>query len=70
MSGNLAEVIRLEPLAVNIDGLRLLLGDPHLSRTAIWALEKRGLIERVPGIRRCLYTVKSVRRFVEGKQAA
>ena len=57
----------LEPLAVDIDGFRRLIGAPGLSAVSIWRLEKRGLIKRVPGIRRPLFTVESVRAFIAGK---
>lgn len=56
----------LEPLAVDDDGVRFLIGDPDLSAVTIWRLEKRGLLKRVPGIRRRLFTVKSIRDYVAG----
>ena len=60
------EVAQIEPGAVNIDGLRHLIGDPALSDTAAWRLEKRGKIKRVDGIRTRLWTVASVREFITG----
>jgi hypothetical protein len=57
----------LEPLAVNEDGVRHLMGAPDLSTVTIWRLEKRGLLKRVPGIRSRLFTVESIRAFVAGK---
>jgi hypothetical protein len=55
---------QLEPLAVDLNGVRQLLG-VSISDTTIWRLEKKGLIKRVPGIRTRLFTVKSIREMVE-----
>ena len=60
----------LEPLAVNLDGLRQLTGHAKLSPVTAWRLEQRHLLKRVPGIRRRLYTLTSVRAFIEGKAGA
>jgi hypothetical protein len=60
----------LEPLAVDENGVRFLIGDSCLSTVTIWRLEKRGLLKRVPGIRRRLFTVESVRAYVAGKAVA
>lgn len=72
MESNSNESMRptLEPLAVNEDGVRHLIGDPHLSGVTIWRLEKRGLLKRVPGIRRRLFTVKSIRDYIGGNGVA
>ena len=61
---------QLEPLAVDENGFRFLIGDASLSSVSIWRLEKRNLIKRVPGIRRRLFTVQSVRDFIAGKVGA
>ena len=58
----------LEPLAVDLDGVRQLLGS-NLSDTSIWRLEKQGLLKRVPGIRARLFTVASIRSLV-GRETA
>lgn len=60
----------MEPLAVDADGFRYLVGVPELSDVTIWRLECRRLIKRVPGIRRRLYTVQSIRDYVAGKGKA
>jgi hypothetical protein len=60
----------IEPLAVDQAGLRRLIGDASMSRSTIYALEKRRLIARVPGVRKPLYTMKSVRDFISGKALA
>ena len=57
----------LEPLAVDMAGLRHLIGDPSLSTITAWRMEKRGLIKRVPGLRKRLFTVLSVRNYIAGK---
>ena len=58
--------LSIEPLAVDLDGVRQLLGTP-ISDVTIWRLEKKGFLQRVPGIRNRLFTVKSIREFVEDK---
>jgi hypothetical protein len=60
----------LEPLAVDENGFRHLIGNPSLSSVSIWRLEKRGLIKRVPGIKARLFTVESVRSFIAGSNCA
>jgi hypothetical protein len=60
----------LAPLAVDENGFRFLIGDPSISSVTIWRLEKRGLLKRVPGIRRKLFTVDSVRAFIAGRTVA
>lgn len=57
----------LTPLAVGIDGLRALLGDCSISDVTAWRWEKRGLIDRVPGVSHRLWTVTSIKRMVAGK---
>jgi hypothetical protein len=57
----------VERVAVDVGGLREMLGSPSLSLTSIWRLEKLGKIKRVEGFRRRLYTVASVKAFAEGK---
>lgn len=56
-----------EPLAVDETHLVALLGGYKLSTVTLWRLEKRGLLKRLPGVRRRLYTMASVRAFVAGK---
>lgn len=41
-----------------------------VSETTLWRIEARGMIRSVPGIRRKLYSVESVRAFLAGKAAA
>jgi hypothetical protein len=52
--------------AVDADGLRKMVG-ANFSDVTIWSLQKRGLITRIPGFRRRLFTVKSVRAFIDGR---
>lgn len=52
------------------NGFRHLIGDLSLSSVSIWRLEKRGMIKRVPGIRRRLFTIQSVRDFIAGRTAS
>lgn len=58
----------LEPLAVDNDGVRQLLG-ANLSNVTIWRMEKQGKLRRVPGVRTRLFTVSSIRRLVECETA-
>jgi predicted site-specific integrase-resolvase len=37
--------------------------------TTLYRLEQRGLIRSVPGLRHKLYSVESIKRFVNGKTA-
>lgn len=60
----------LEPLAVDLEGVRALLGSKRISRVTCWRMEKEGRLKRVPGLRQCLYTVASVRALVAGKGAS
>lgn len=40
-----------------------------VKRTTLWRLECRGLIAAIPHVRHKLYSVASLKRFVEGKPA-
>jgi hypothetical protein len=60
----------LEPLAVDPDGVRALLGSKRISSVTLWRMEKEGRLKRVPGMRQRLYTIASVRALVAGKGAA
>jgi hypothetical protein len=60
----------IDPLAVDETHLVALLGGYKLSTVTLWRLEKRGLLKRLPGVRRRLYTMASVRAFVAGRTEA
>ena len=38
-----------------------------IGKVTLWRLEKRGLIQSIPGIRHRLYSVEAVNRFLEGR---
>lgn len=61
---------KIEPLAVGKDGLIALLGGEQVSSVTLWRWEKAGMIDRVPGTRRKLWTVASIRRMVSAKMVA
>ena len=56
----------VEKLAYTRDELKSVL---PVSNITLWRLEKRGLLTRVPGIRRPLYSRASVVAFLAGKAA-
>ncbi len=56
---------RLEPLTVDCDGVRQLLG-ADISDTTIWRLEKQELIRRVPKLGARRYSIASIRSYVDG----
>jgi hypothetical protein len=59
------EVPATVKVALSQDETRAALGG--ISRTSFWKLEKAGLIRslQIPGLRRRLYPVEEIRRFVE-----
>lgn len=54
----------VEKLAYNADEACLAIG---IKRTTLWRLERRKLINAVPGIRHKLYSVAEIKRFLTGK---
>jgi hypothetical protein len=58
----------IERLALNKAEAREALGG--ISAVTIWRLERRGLIQAIPGLRHKLYSVESLKRFVAGKATA
>jgi hypothetical protein len=57
----------IEPLAVGENGISAFFGGERVSSVTLWRWSKAGLIERVPGTRRKLWTVESIKRMVAGK---
>lgn len=55
---------RVERLAVKEAEAREILGG--ISRTSLWRLEKAGFVKALPGMRTKLYSLASLRAYVDG----
>ena len=60
----LQDAQKIERLAYSGEEIQRALGISHVT---LWRLEKRGLLRPLPGLKRKLYAVAEVQRFVGGK---